>query len=74
MTIFKVTMKAFDYWYRCDCSGFRTVEKYFTTREKAEVWQAENVKTIYCGFDKNHTEARDEFEMPTFKTEEITVE
>lgn len=73
MRIYKVTIKAFDYWYTCDRSDFRTVEKFFSTKEKAEAWIAENPKYIYCG-GEGQTEAQDEYEMPTFKIDEVEVE
>lgn len=74
MKIYKLAIKAYDYWFTCDRDGFGTVNKYFTTKEKAEAWIAKNPKYIYRGFDKNQTEAKDDYEMPTFTITEINVE
>ena len=74
MKIYKVEIKAYDYWYTTDRSGFRTVEKFFTTEEKANIWITKNPKYIYRGFNKEQTEAQEDYEMPTFKIIEIEVE
>lgn len=73
MKIYKLTIFAYDYWYSCDRDGFQTVEKFFSTKEKAEQWIAENPKYIYRGFG-NVTEAQSEYQMPQFEIEEIEVE
>ena len=73
MTIYKVNVKAFHYWYRCDHSDFVDLEYFFLTKEKAEEWIANNKKYIHCGYDKNHTEARNKYEMPIFHIETVEV-
>ena len=74
MTIYRLTINAFDYWYSPYNSGVKRIEKFFTTKEKAEKWINEHPKYIYCGFNKEHTEAKNEQEMPTFEIDEIIVE
>ena len=74
MKMYKMTITAYDYWYGCDRDGFVTVEKYFTTKEKAEAWKAKNPNYIFRGFNKDQTEAEDDYQKPTFKIEEIEVE
>ena len=74
MKIYKVEIRAYDYWYTTDRDGYRTVEKFFTTKEKANEWIAKNPKYIYQGFNAEHTEAQKDYEMPTFKVIEIEVE
>lgn len=73
MKIYKLTIIAYDYWYSCDRDGFQTVEKFFSTKEKAEKWIAENPKYIYCGFN-GKTEAEREYQMPKFTITEVEVE
>lgn len=73
MKIYKLNITAYDYWYSCERSGFVTVSRYFSTKEKAENWIVKNPKYIYRGF-KNQTEAEEEREMPKFEIVEIEVE
>jgi len=74
MKIYKLIITAYDFWFACDRDGFTTVTKYFTTKEKAEAWIANNPKYIYRAFDDNQTEATEDYQMPTFRVEEIEVE
>ena len=74
MKFYKLTITAYDYWFTCDRDGFATITKYFTTKEKAEEWIAKNPKYIYRGFDDNQTEAEKDYQMPTFRIEEIEAE
>ena len=76
-TIYKVSYKAFDFWFSSDRSGFQTVEKFFSTKEKAENYakEAEEKKYIFCGQTKEQTTATEEYQNPyDFKITEITVE
>jgi hypothetical protein len=74
MTIYKVTINAYDYWYACDRDGFKQVEKYFTTKEKAQAWIDQNPRYIFRGFNNEQTEAKESYQMPTFTITAITVE
>ncbi len=74
MKIYKLEITAYDYYYKCDKDGFVTIDKYFTTMEKAEKWMADNPAYIYRGFDKNDTTADKKWKMPKFKVVEIEVE
>ena len=74
MTIYHLTIKAYDYWYTCDHDGFVTVDKYFTTKEKAKEWMKNNSRYILRGFNAEQTEAEKGYQMPTFCLTEITVE
>lgn len=73
MTIYKLTIKAYDYWYTSDRDGFQIIKKFFLTKEKAEQWTVENSKYIYCGFN-GATEAEKDYQMPKFKIEAVEVE
>ena len=72
-TMIKVTVTAYDYWYSCDRSGWRKIERFFTTKEKAEAWIEAHKDMTYASF-KGENKAKDEYEMPKFKTEEIEVD
>jgi len=74
MTIYRVKAKVWDYWFTCDRDGFVEIEKFFSTKEKAEKWIAENPKIIYRGFEKQK-EAEKDYQMPVFKEiEKIEIE
>lgn len=73
MKAYKLTINAYDYWKNCDCGGYVTEEKYFTTKEKAEAWVAENPTYAHRNFNGGHT-ADNEYELPTFKITEIVIE
>jgi hypothetical protein len=76
-TIYKVSYKAFDYWFASDRSGFQTVEKFFSTKEKAENYakEAEEKKYIFRGYEKEQTVATEDYQEPYgFEITEITVE
>jgi hypothetical protein len=76
-TIYKVSYKAFDFWFASDRSGFQTVEKFFSTKEKAENYakEAEEKKYIFCGYEKEQKVATEDYQNPyDFKITEITVE
>ena len=67
MTIYKVTIEAFRYIGIPVCrEDFLKTDKYFSTVEKAVDWINNHPKFIISGYDKNHTEARNEKEMPKF--------
>lgn len=75
MKIYKLIIHAYDYWYDMDRDGFVKVEKFFTTKDKAEVWKSNHPKFIYNGFNAEHTEAKKDYEMPKFEEiQEIEVE
>ena len=74
MTIYHLTIKAYDYWYTSDRDGFVTVDRYFSTKEKAEEWMKNNPRYILRGFNAEQTEAEKDYQMPTFDLAEITVE
>lgn len=74
MTIYHLTIRAYDYWFACDRDGFVTVDKYFTTEEKAKEWMRNNPRYIWRGFKAEQTEAEKDYQMPTFHLTEITVE
>jgi len=74
MTIYKVTINAYNYWCYGDRDGFTKVEKYFTTEEKAKAWIDQNPRYIFRGFNEEQTEATEDYQMPTFKITAITVE
>jgi hypothetical protein len=76
-TIYKVSYKAFDFWFASDRSGFQTVEKFFSTKEKAENYakEAEEKKYIFRGYEKEQTVATEDYQEPYgFEITEITVE
>jgi hypothetical protein len=74
MTIYHLTIRAYDYWFACDRGGFVTIDKYFTTEEKAQEWIRQNPRYIYRGFNEKQTEAKEGYQMPTFNITAITVE
>jgi hypothetical protein len=76
-TIYKVSYKACDFWFASDRSGFQTVEKFFSTKEKAENYakEAEEKKYIFRGYEKEQTVATEDYQEPYgFEITEITVE
>lgn len=70
MKVYRVNMRVYNLYYTCDRGGFDTIEKFFSTKEKAEQWIKENSKYA-LGFENN--KAPSEYEMPKFKIEEIEV-
>jgi len=70
-TIYKVIATIYDYWYSMDRDGYSTVEKFFSSKEKAENWITANSKLMY-GFNSNTAEK--DYQMPKFKIVEIEVE
>lgn len=70
----KLTITAYDYWKSCDRDGFVTVEKYFSTPEKAKEWMEKHPNYIFRGINSEHTEARRSYEKPTFSMTEIVVD
>ena len=75
MTIYKLNITVFDYWYTEDRSGWAEEEKYFTTKEKAENWVATHPRYAH-DYDKNGctNEAVDDYHLPKFEIKEIEVE
>ena len=74
MTIYKLNIWAYNYWKTCDNDGFEHIEKFFTTKEKAEQWIKDHPKYIYKGFNEQQTEAKNDYQMPKFEIKEIMVE
>jgi hypothetical protein len=70
-TIYKVTATIYDYWYDIDRDGYTTLEKFFSSNEKAEKWIADNSKLMH-GFNSNIAEK--DYQMPKFKIDTIEVE
>lgn len=70
MKIYKLIARIYDYWYDMDRDGFREEEYFFSSKEKAERW-AEDHKRFAYAYEGN--EAKKDYEMPSFKIEEIEV-
>ena len=76
-TIYKVSYQAYDYWFQTDRDGFQTVEKYFTSKKKAEAYvkEVQENKYIYQGWNKDQKTAEKDYQNPYgFAIEKITVE
>lgn len=66
ITVYVLQVELYDYWYDYNGSGFISMFKYFTTKEKAEAWIETHKNIIYRGYDKNQTTANSKEEMPKF--------
>ena len=71
MKIYRLTATIWDYWFTPYNSGYKGIEKFYTTREKAEKWIEEH-STFCYGYNTNV--AKEDYQFPKFEIEEIKVE
>lgn len=73
MSIYKVTIQAYDYWYEACKSGWVYFEKYFDTKDKANEWIKLNQDFVYRNQTEKYTKAQNNYERPKFSIKEIEI-
>ena len=72
MKAYKLTVRIYDYWMTQDKGGYVTIERYFTTAEKAADYYNGTLKNRWYNY---HNELEPTTEHPTQATiKEITID
>lgn len=80
MKVYKVYVRYWEYWHAMEHSGYTSMERFFTTKEKAEEW-AEKIKHIKRGFNYEYiytygykNESKPEYYEPKITITEVEID